>query len=156
MLVRSACIYRHVSILYISNMAHDSAVTKIQQTKNESSNKDFMTIRNVRYEQLHQLETHRSRLLNPVNVFINMARVVLRVGRSEPEEHIDDTLVSHRRDIAQVAIVHRDLAQHTAHDLARACLRQPRRFLYEVGLRERPDLLAHCSNNLMYIIQVVF
>ena len=115
-----------------------------------------MTIRNVRYEQLHQLETHRSRLLNPVNVFINMARVVLRVGRSEPEEHIDDTLVSHRRDIAQVAIVHRDLAQHTAHDLARARLRQPRRFLYEVGLRERPDLLAHCSNNLMYIIQVVF
>ena len=48
-----------------------------------------------------------------------------------------------------------DLAQDTAHDLARARLRQPRRFLYEVGLRERPDLLAHCSNNLMNIINQV-
>src|SRR5829696_4375580 len=58
--------------------------------------------------------------------------------------------VGQGRGVAEIAIlVLSDLAQDAAHYLARACLRQARCELDEVGLRDGADLLAHPLQQLL-------
>src|SRR5215472_9086533 len=66
-----------------------------------------------------------------------------------------DQVVDHRgigqcRGVAEIAVfVLGDLAQDTAHDLARAGLWQTWRKLDQVGRRDGADLLAHPADKLL-------
>src|SRR5688572_20474499 len=72
-------------------------------------------------------------------------RVASRLRLAAVRDEVrDDGGIGERRGIAQlVMLVGGDLAQDPAHDLARAGLRQARRPLDVVRLRDRADLLAH-------------
>jgi hypothetical protein len=70
------------------------------------------------------------------------------------DQVIDNRGVGQRRGVAQRAeIVLGDLAQDTAHDLARTRLRQARRELDLVRRGDRPDLGAHMLDQ--FLAQIV-
>src|SRR5258707_6615555 len=69
---------------------------------------------------------------------------------SVADEVVDDARVGERRGVAEIAVlVFRDLAQNSAHDLARAGFWQAGRELNEIGRGNRADFFSHPGDQFL-------